>query len=159
MSEETTKIGSLRVEVRIEASAEKVWEALTSDIGKWWPRIFCCGAGSGEPTFKIEARPGGRMFEDWGNDEGLLWGTVVRVQRPNHLDLTGMTGPDWGGPNAMYAGFTLVEEGAETVVTFSEASFGRIAPDHAAEKEKGWKFLLEGALKAHLEGRDPPEWS
>lgn len=146
------------LEVRIEASTADVWQALTDDIGAWWPRAFYCGGGTGTPSFRMEARPGGRMFEDWGDGDGLLWATVVVVQRERSLQLCGTSGPEWGGPSTWVGGFTLEPDGKGTKLRFREAGHGRVDEANLLEKEKGWRFLLDGALRAFCEGRPAPEW-
>ena len=62
------------VEVEIEATAEVVWQALTTDIGEWWPRDFCVGDVE---RFHLEPKLGGRMYEDWGDGGGLIWAVVT----------------------------------------------------------------------------------
>lgn len=154
------RVADLSLEVQIAAAPSTVWNALTDDIAAWWPSLFYCGSGSGDGSrsFILEARPGGRMWEDWGAGEGLLWATVVNVVRERTLEMTGTIGPAWGGPATWYGGFALEADGDGTKVRFSESGFGRIADPTLAEKEKGWRFLLE-SMRAHVEGNQPPQWA
>lgn len=157
---DSARIIDLSLEVHIKADAGTVWQALTDDIGNWWPGPFFCGAGgasSGPPSFKLEAHPGGRMWEDWGAGDGLLWATVVNVVGGKTLELSGTIGPAWGGPNTWFGGFSLEADGAGTKVRFAESGFGRVSEQGAAEKDKGWRFLLE-TLRSHLEGGEAPSW-
>jgi len=155
---EHARIVDLQLEVTIRAAPAAVWQALTNDIGKWWPGTFFCGAGSASrPSFHLEARPGGRMWEDHGNGEGLLWATVVNVVTNKTLDMNGAVGPAWGGPCSWFGGFALEADGPDTKLRFAESGFGRISDATMSEKEKGWKFLL-ATLGAHLEGSEPPVW-
>ena len=155
---EAALIYDLAFEVRIAAAPDVVWRALTSDIGRWWPAPFCCGGGQGPPRFTLEAKPGGRMFEDWGSGDGLLWATVVQVQQGKRLDVCGATGPAWGGPSTWFGTFELTADGGATRLRFTESAFGRVTEASQREKEKGWRFLFEGALRAHAEGKAPPTW-
>lgn len=156
----TLRMAELDLEVRIAADAATVWRTLTADIAQWWPSAFYCGAASSGPEgrrFVFEARPGGRLFEDWGDDEGLLWATVTNVVRGKKIDMTGTVDPAWGGPNMWCGGFTLTEDGDGTKVRFAEKAFGHIPDGNEADKESGWRFLLT-CLGAHVEGKEAPEW-
>lgn len=155
---ENARICDLSLEVPIQAAPDAVWRALTDDIGRWWPGVFFCGSGPGSPRFVLEPRVGGRMYEDWGNGEGLQWATVVNVHRGKRLELHGVVGPAWGGPTAWYAAFEFIADGKGTRLKFSESGYGRITQDSLREKEKGWRFLWEGALRAYLEGKPAPVW-
>jgi uncharacterized protein YndB with AHSA1/START domain len=156
---EAAKLSDLVLETRIEASPADVWRALTDDIASWWPRVFYCGGGSGTGTIKMEAWPGGRMYEEWGDGDGLLWATIHNVQREKSLEMVGAQGPEWGGPTTWIGGFKLEPDGSGTRLRFREAGVGRVDEANLREKEKGWRFLLDGALRAHCEGRPAPEWA
>lgn len=157
------RIGDIQLEVTIAAPIEAVWRALVDDIGTWWPTAFYClpgdPAAAPQRTFKLEARPGGRMWEDWGADNGLVWGHVVQVVKPRLLDVTGTMGLAWGGPSTFYGSFQLEAAGDDTRLRFGESAYGRIPDNQIAEKEKGWRFLLDGALRAHCEGKPAPLWT
>ena len=155
---ETAAISSLTVETTIAAPPERVWMALTTQIGSWWPAEFYTGGSAASRTFRLEARPGGRMFEDWGTDQGLLWGTVVTARAPQQLQITGHGFAEWGGPNVMFATWNLEPDGDGTKVVFREDALGRLPEGYRDDKEKGWRFLFDGALKAFVEGRPAPKW-
>ncbi len=157
-SSDEVRVTDIQLEVQIAASPDAVWHALTADIGQWWPSTFYCGSGRSEtPVIELEARPGGRMWEDWGDGDGLLWGNVVSVVAGKTLDVVGSVGAAWGGPNTWHGSFTLTADGDGTKVRFAESAFGRISDSALGEKEKGWLFLL-ATLRAHLEGTKPPTW-
>lgn len=151
-------VTDIRFEVVIQASPTKVWEGLTSDIGKWWPSEFYCGAGKGPRKFVLDARPGGHMWEDHGNGDGLHWGTVVNVAAPARLEIQGSVSPSWGGPAIWFGVFELEASGRATKLRFAESSIGRVTEEGMREKEKGWRFLFDGVLRAYLEGTPPPAW-
>ena len=156
---EQARIADLQLEVRIAASPDAVWKALTDDIGQWWPSSFYCGSGDDENSrsFLLEARPGGRMWEDWGDGNGLLWGTVVNVVAGKTLDVGGIQGPAWGGPSTWFSSFSLEADGDGTKLRFSDSGFGRISDSVVDSKQTGWRFLF-GNIKAYLEGTEAPEW-
>ena len=162
MSFETAKIGHLVLEVVIEAGAEPVWRALTEEIDAWWPDPFYAGGDPASRRFVLEAEPGGRMYEDWGEDGGLLWATVLTVERQRRLEVVGHASPRWGGPSSWIGHWSLEPEsgpGGERVrLRFEESSHGRVDGKYVADKEKGWSYLFAEALKAHVEGSEPPPW-
>lgn len=156
------KIGDLVVETVIDTTPEAAWRALTDDVAAWWPEEFYTGGDPRGRRFVLEPSPGGRMYEDWGEDGGLLWGTVLTVEKNRALEVVGHTSPRWGGPNTWVGVWTLEPtpepDPGGVRLRFRESAFGRVDEAYTAEKDKGWRFLFDGALKAHLEGTDPPAW-
>ncbi len=153
----TAAISEIHLETHIEDSPDRVWQALTDDIGAWWPAEFYAGGEPDSRSYHLEAEPGGRMYEQWA-DGGLLWGTVSTVAPGTRLQIVGATFPDWGGPSMSFSTWELEADDEGTVLRFSLSTMGRISEADAAEKEKGWRFLLAGTLKAYVEGTPPPQW-
>jgi len=147
-------VTDIALEVQIKAAPQAVWQALTDDIGRWWPSAFYCGDGNGPRRFLLEAHPGGRMWEDHGGGDGLLWGTVINVRQGQLLELAGTS----RGPATSLFRFELTADEDGTKLRFTESSFGRVDEAGAASKDKGWRFLFDGCLRAHLEGSAPPTW-
>lgn len=40
----------------------------------------------------FEPKLNGRFYEDWGNEEGAIWGTVIYFKEPEEIRLTGLLG-------------------------------------------------------------------
>lgn len=158
MTDSLPHVGSVQMQIEIKASAATVWQALVDNIGEWWPAEFYTGGDSARRTFRIEPKPGGRMYEDWGDDCGTLWGTVVAVDPGRKLQIHGMVFPDYGGPNHNFGTWLLEEANGTTTMTYSEASIGRVSDAGVEEKDKGWKFLW-ATMKAHIEGQPLPVWA
>ena len=137
------------VEVKIEAPAGRVWEALTADVRHWWPRDFY--AGENPVKFVIEPKLGGHMFEDWGDGQGLVWATVTGVRHGALLQLSGELSKDFGGPARTLTAITLKEEGGTTTVALSETVFGRVSEKTAGSMDEGWKHLIGGCMKPFVE--------
>ncbi len=158
-SPESAHIDDLQLEIRINASNDAVWRALTDDIGTWWPSVSFAGRGGDDAQgrFMLEARPGGRMWEDWGDGNGLLWGTVINITHGARLDIVGTTGPEWGGPFLWYGSFRVEADGDATRFRFSESGIGRVTAKIAEDKTSGWRFLFD-TMRAHIEGTEPPTW-
>ena len=86
------------LEIDLKATPQDVWDALTDDIGRWWPGPFFMCDGPGPRNMSLDARPGGHMYENAGGGNGMIWGTVIHVQRGKVLELTGSYGSPltWG---------------------------------------------------------------
>ncbi len=146
-------VARVEVEVTVGAPRERVWRALVEEAGQWWPRDFY--VGQAPKGFILEARPGGRVYEDWGNDAGALWYTVLVVEPPTVLELAGHLTPAFGGPATTTARITLTQQGESTVVKVEDAIFGRVDEHTVPRLKEGWRALMGRGLKAHVERQTP----
>ncbi|PTL83342.1 SRPBCC domain-containing protein [Vitiosangium sp. GDMCC 1.1324] len=147
-------VARVEVEVTVGAPRERVWRALVDEASQWWPRDFYVGRTP--KSFVIEARPGGRVYEDWGDEAGALWYTVLVVEPPAVLELAGHLTPSFGGPATTTVRLTLKDEGATTVVRVEDAVFGRVDEHTVPRLREGWRTLMgAGGLKTWVEGRGP----
>jgi uncharacterized protein YndB with AHSA1/START domain len=145
----------LQVEVPILAPLERVWHALVEDTGVWWPREFYTDAQA--RSVVLEARPGGRMFEDWGEGGGRVWYTVMGLQPGRMLELAGHLQPAMGGPATSLVQVTLEErKGGGTLLRLVDALQGRVSDQSAVRAEEGWRALLAGAFKTYVERPETP---
>jgi uncharacterized protein YndB with AHSA1/START domain len=136
----------LRLEIPIAAPQERVWEALVNETSAWWPQSFCT---TGKSRFTIEAHLGGRMFEDAGGGEGVVWYNVIGVERPNFLLLFGFMAPPFGGPATSYLRLALASKGsAGTTLEVTDAAFGHL-PNYNAGA--GWREVFGQGLAAYVE--------
>ncbi|MGB5345860.1 MAG: SRPBCC domain-containing protein [Woeseia sp.] len=158
MTDDVAKISALRLEISIAAPPAAVWQSLTTDIGAWWPAEFYAGGVEGKRTFRLEAKPGGHMREDWQDGGGVLWATVVMVEPRVRLQVIGYAFPGWGGPSQWFGNWELRANGTGTRLKFQEHAIGRVSGSLLEEKEKGWRFLWD-VMKARLEGTRAPVWS
>jgi len=142
-------IVQVELEIRIEAPAARVWEALVEETGRWWPRDFYAGPGK---DFRLEPRLGGRMYEDWGNGAGATWYTVTEIEPGRSLGLSGTMPAAFGGPALSLLRLVLRPEGEATVLELTDSEFRRPTDKAHASLEEGWRLLFEQALKQHAEG-------
>ncbi len=151
MQEPGSRVGVVQVEVEvsIEAPRERVWKALVEETGQWWPKDFYVGRAP--KGFIVEARPGGRVYEDWGHEAGALWYTVLVVEPPGTLELAGHLTPAFGGPATTTVRLSLEAQGARTVVKVADALFGRVDENTVPRLEEGWRALVGGGLKEYVE--------
>ena len=151
MPEPAEPIGWTHVEVEVPVARppEAVWKSLTEEIGAWWLDGFYGGA---DPKgFRLEAKLGGRMYEDWGDGNGLVWYTVMSLEPPKSLLLAGQITAAFGGPASTTVQITLEPDGDGTKVRLSDDLCGRVTDESAGKIEGGWRMLLTDGLKAHAE--------
>ena len=158
MSESPASVITLNMAVNIAAPPADVWRALTADINHWWPQSFFTGGEESSRQLVFEATPGGRMYEQWDADSGLLWAQVVAVQPNRLLQVLGHSFPNWGGPSTWYGTWEFAGDDRGTKLSFSESVVGRVPDGYVDDKTKGWNFLWD-CLRAHLEGSEPPVWA
>src|SRR5438270_8194336 len=108
-----TSVGLVRVELNIEidASIEKVWNAVIEDITLWWPRDFYACANT--KNFVIEPKVGGRLYEDAGNGNGVQWYTIIAIDPPKSMNLAGYLAPPYAGPATTLLRLELESTGKE----------------------------------------------
>ena len=142
-------------EIHIMAPAERVWQALTAETVAWWPRDFYVGT---KPRgFQVEPRVGGRVFEDWGDGEGVLWATVNVFRKGEELQWVGDLSPDFGGPARSITSFKLVAAGEGTRLEFRDSPYGALDEKALGNLESGWKWLLEDCFKPYAQDGKHPE--
>jgi uncharacterized protein YndB with AHSA1/START domain len=146
---EACNIVGVELEVTIDATRERVWKAVLEETTHWWRRDFCVSPDA--KAFRIEPRVGGRMFEDWGNDAGVLWGTVLLLDPLSTLELLCHTTPRFGGPRMSMLRLSLTTRGAATILAISDTVTGRTDDRTAGHLDEGWRALFGDALKSWVE--------
>lgn len=148
---ETAAVVRIEVELRIAAPRERVWTAFVAETDDWWRPDFRTDSRSRRVV--LEAALGGRLYEDYGGGDGLLWMSVVLLKRGERIDFVGHSGPDWGGPSTGYHSFQFTAKGRQTQLRLSETHVGHVSEDTRKSLEDGWKLLLGEGLKPYAEGR------
>lgn len=143
----TWGMGQAELEIPIQATRQRVWEALTQETSKWWSFY----TNNAAKQFIIEPKLGGRVYEDWGNGSGVLWFTVLAVDPPSSLSMTGLVTPAWGGPAESFVQFTLKASGKQTILQISNTVFGKVLDEKQSQAKEGWKMLLDDGLKQYVE--------
>ncbi|CAN5660964.1 hypothetical protein BH09PLA1_BH09PLA1_35370 [soil metagenome] len=139
----------VRLEVAINATPARVWSAIVNDSSKWWPRSFYTGP---DPKgFIFEPQLGGQVYEDWGNDTGLVWYDVIGVDPERSLLLRGQLTAQYGGPAMTFLEIKLEATGESTTLKLHDNVFGVIGEKTQAAMTEGWKILMEESLKKFVE--------
>jgi uncharacterized protein YndB with AHSA1/START domain len=147
----------IKIEVEIAAPPAKVWSSLTSGVGEWWPKQFY--VGTSPKRFTIEPSVGGRVFEDWGDGEGVLFATVIIWEESRTLCWAGDMSAEYGGPARSVTTFRLkaASSGKRTVLAFRDTPFGLLSDDAMQQLEQGWRWLLNDCLKPFIETGKRPD--
>src|SRR5882672_11327630 len=145
-------VGLVRVELNIEidASREKVWNAIIDDIGIWWPRDFYACADT--KSFVIEPRVGGRLYEDAGDGNGVLWYTIIAIEATKSMNLAGYLAPPYAGPATTLLRLELESTAKQkTTLKVSDSVFGNVDESSVASLDAGWRALFADGLKKFVE--------
>ncbi|NBI30418.1 SRPBCC domain-containing protein [Chengkuizengella marina] len=138
-------------EIIINANREKVYNAMTKGINDWWTYRLC-GDGS---ILTLEPKVGGKFLEANKNGKAALWGTVIKINPPEEIRLSGLLGME-GAVNSSYS-FKLEEKGSSTVLKLSHHAVGLLNPDWQHSHNEGWKELLGDFLKNYVEKNELPK--
>lgn len=139
---------NLRLEIDVAAPPKRVFAALTDHMGHWWGAPYLRDKDKAT-DFRVEARPGGRVQEVWGEDAGAVWAEVTRIRAPEVLELTGRIGMT--GPAYSVVSFELKKKGKGTRVTLTHQAIGDVDAETEAGYRMGWTDLLEQRLKPYVE--------
>ncbi|MBP9891787.1 MAG: SRPBCC domain-containing protein [Planctomycetes bacterium] len=145
----------IRIEQQFEIAAPlaKVWDALVKQTPQWWPRDFCTSPKA--KAFHIEAKIGGRAYEDWGKGEGQQWYQVIGVESPVYLCMLGQLSPQYGGPAMTLLTLRLAEnDKRNTTLSLSDFAFGRADESLRQSTDGGWRVLFGGFKKFCEGGKD-----
>lgn len=148
-ADKSIRTTTITIEVAIKTNRTNVWRALTLDIGQWWDKAFY--TSSATKNFVLETKLGGLMYEDTGNDEGVIWANVLSIHAPHHLLLKGNLSPDLGGPAISFLKITLEEEKGVTTLRISDTILGEFSNKATNSIKKSWKQLFGQSLKAFVE--------
>jgi DNA-binding transcriptional ArsR family regulator/uncharacterized protein YndB with AHSA1/START domain len=146
---EPSEITRIEMEIDIAAKPERVWKAITKETTLWWRKDFY--AGSNTKAFRLEPVVGGRMYEDGGEGRGVLWYTVIAIDPPRSIDLSGVLAAAFGGPALSVVRLQLTENDGRTILALSDSILG--AKSDPKEKLAGWRLLFEEGLKPFVEKR------
>lgn len=133
-------MNSFELSYSLDKTPEQVWESFFVHLNQWWTADFY--TNSRTKSFHIETKLGGKMYEDFGNDEGLVWGEVIGIDYPKSLQVRGMLSGEFGGPTLSYEKFSFEEEDGKTTLRYQAEFIGDIAEKSLKSLESGWKSIF-----------------
>lgn len=140
---------SYELEISIAAERSRVWQAISTKASEWWPSEFVTSERT--ERFVIEAKLGGRAFEDFGNGDGLVWYSVIGVDTERQLNMAGHLLPPFGGPATTALSLTLVTQNQGTLLKVRDDRFGILG---GASPVDGWRIVFDDGLRCYLETTD-----
>jgi DNA-binding transcriptional ArsR family regulator/uncharacterized protein YndB with AHSA1/START domain len=147
METQSAAIEQVELDITIHASPERVWTALLEETTFWWSKDFYTSPKT--KGFHIEPKLGGKMYEDWGDEAGVIWYEIFALNPPHTLDLRGCLAVPYG-PAFSLLHIELKASGKDTVLRLSDSTIGAPKDDKKA-KVDGWKQLFEDGLKSYVE--------
>ena len=139
----------IELEVSIDASIDKVWQAIIEQPDAWWVSELRCVPGGSKVL--LEPRAGGNLVEQNDSGGSLLWFTVIAVDPPRSINLAGAIAPPFGGPCQAFLLLELAAQDGVTVVKMTNSLHGHVDESTLPDIEGGWKLLLENGLKRLVE--------
>ena len=137
-----------RLSLEIAKPHAAVWKAFTGDVHLWWPKDFY--ATESPKRIVFEVKPGGRLYEDAGDGNGLVWYHVIAVDAPNAITLSGFIAPPFGGPATSLLRVAFSAQGkSATVMEVTDSTFGCLGDPKTTED--GWRMLFNDGFKAWIE--------
>lgn len=151
MNANNTTLSTTRVaiEVPIKAPIETVWNAITENTSAWWRKDFYSSPSTRK--FIIEKRLGGKMYEDYGNGDGLVWADVIGINSPYSIEFRGNLSASFGGPAISFLKISLEQQGNETKVILTDDIFGNLDESVKKSMTEGWDLLIGQGLKPYVE--------
>jgi uncharacterized protein YndB with AHSA1/START domain len=138
---------AVRGSVTINAAPDKVWHALTNDIGAWWGAPYLCCDDTTD--IKLDLRIGGALYETGADGTEVLWGVVSGYTPGSFIEYTGSYG--MAPPVHGSWSYLLEEHEGGTRVTYSHRAMGQISEAQMENYSKGWQDLVGARLKALVE--------
>lgn len=134
----------IETEIRVNASAERCFDALTRDYNEWFPHRF-------KPGSRVwsDAHLGGTNGEEFPDGGGAIHATVLYVDPPRKIV--------YGGPGAMMDGmsvhssYTLEPDGGATVVKRRLSLWGDVSEEFEKIFRDGTRQLFEQSFIGYLE--------
>jgi len=137
-----------RLNLEIAKPHAAVWKAFTTDIHSWWPKDFYVTETPQRIVFEVKL--GGRLYEDSGKGNGLVWYHVIALDAPNSITMSGFIAPPFGGPatSLLNVSFSAKAKSA-TSMEVSDSTFGCLGDTKATAD--GWRLLFQDSFKSWVE--------
>jgi DNA-binding transcriptional ArsR family regulator len=134
----------IELELQINAPRERVFAALTTEYGNWWPHRY-----KPDSTCYCEPFPGGKIGEKFANGGGAIYGEMVYIDPPSLMISSGASSLNKGLHG--YSREELIEKDGGTLLKRSMHLWGSVPADMERMYREGSRQLLEDALKNYVE--------
>lgn len=137
------------VSCKVNKSVHIAWDAYVEQLGNWWSNSMYTSPET--KRFVMETKLGGLLYEDFGNGQGLVWGTLIGMNKPYELLIKGTLAKDFGGPATTIEKLSFKEEDGVTEVTYRIDFVGVVDHKTKMSLKEGWKMILEKHYKPYCE--------
>jgi uncharacterized protein YndB with AHSA1/START domain len=137
------RLVKIELEMRVNAPREKVFAALTEELGNWWPHRY-------QPDSEVfcEVKVGGMIGERFKSGGGARYGTIVYLDPPYKIASAGPSSLNQG--QSSFSADTLEEDGDVTVIKRKFQIWGSVSEDVEKMYREGARQILESALNNYL---------
>ena len=132
-------------EIALRATPERVFKALTTEQRKWYPHTY---GGDRVLDVRCEEFVGGKMYEDWGDGLGVLYGFVKYWDPPRAVATVGYL----RGATTIDSWFIIEPDGDGCILKQSMVVFGDLSEDETEGiRSHGDLKATEAELRAYVE--------
>ena len=131
----------------VTKSLHEAWEVYFHHIEKWWPNTMHTSPNT--KRFVVENKLGGLIYEDYGDGQGLVWGTIIGLNKPYDALIKGTLSKDFGGPATTIEKLTMKEVDGTTEISYHIDFVGVVDQKTKKSLEDGWKMILEDHYKPY----------
>jgi len=139
----------LKVECIISQNISKAWDAYMTDNAKWWPKDMYTSPKT--KRFVVEKKLGGLLYEDFGEGEGLVWGSIIGLDKPNTILIKGTLAKEFGGPATTIEKIGFQQDGENTKVSYHIDFVGVVDEKTKNSLAEGWQMILDKYYKPYCE--------
>jgi len=137
------------VECIVNQNISKAWDAYIADNAKWWPKDMYTSPKT--KRFVVEKKLGGLVYEDFGEGEGLVWGSIIGLDKPNTILIKGTLAKEFGGPATTIEKISFQQDGENTKVSYHIDFVGVVDEKTKKSLAEGWQMILDKYYKAYVE--------
>lgn len=145
-------MNSFDLSVTVNQDVGHTWEYYFNQIRAWWPKEYFSSPRT--KRFIIETYIGGKVYEDFGEGDGLVWGDVIGVDYLTSLEIRGNLNRSFGGPAISFEKFLLKSVQNGTELSYSCDFVGNVHPSTINSLKKGWQELLHTHFKHYCNTRE-----
>jgi DNA-binding transcriptional ArsR family regulator/uncharacterized protein YndB with AHSA1/START domain len=134
----------IEMEMHIKAPVEKVFAALTSEFGNWWPHRY-----KPDSECFMEVKVGGKCGERFTNGGGAIYGEIVYLDAPHKVISSGSSSLNRGLHG--YTVEALEEKDGGTLYKRSAQLWGSVPDEVEKMFREGTRAIIEHALLNYCE--------
>ncbi len=137
---------TISLELAIEASPERVYQALTDEINRWWSYRFVA-----DSHVFLKPRVGGRFYEAFNSGGGALYAFITYLKPGEEIRLTGSLGLAEEGDNNIIRITLQPEPTDRTLLRLSHRFLYAPNVITVDTYKRSWLELLTQNLKPYVE--------